>query len=216
MSTSFSKSANNRQNGKHQVRERRTSILVTAEKLFLQNGLEKTSMVDIARAAGITKVTLYRYFSDREPIANEIAEQMLNKIAAAADIQGQGLSLESLKKMAQAMIKNFHNLHDAYRLIGMVGQLYGDRYPNDSLAGWFERYIFTVGGNEINYHDIVQSVPQGKQIVMIFNTLMSFLERMASRNELLSGEQEVTLDNQLNLFSEMISSYFDQLMEGKP
>ena len=90
MKTSFSKSANNRQNGKHQVIEPRASILAFAEKLFLQKGLEKTSIVEIARAADITKVTLYCYFADREPIANEIAEQMLNKIADPADLQVSG------------------------------------------------------------------------------------------------------------------------------
>ena len=50
----------------------------------------KTSMMEIARTAGITKVTFYRYFADREPIANEITEQMPNKIADSADFQVSG------------------------------------------------------------------------------------------------------------------------------
>jgi hypothetical protein len=45
---------------------------------------------------------------------------------------------------------------------------------------------------------------------------MSFLEKMASREELLSMEQVVSVDDQLSLFSGMIDSFFDQLMETKP
>ena len=61
-----------RQNGAHQVDEQRSSILDAAEALFLQNGLDSTRMIDIAAQAGITKVTLYRYFPNRDVIALEI------------------------------------------------------------------------------------------------------------------------------------------------
>jgi AcrR family transcriptional regulator len=216
MKTSFSKSANNRQNGKHQVNERRASILASAEKLFLQKGLEKTSMVEISRASGITKVTLYRYFADREPIANEIAEQMLNKIAESADLQVEGFSLENLKKLTHAMILNFHNLHDAYRFIGMFDLLYGGRYSNDSLAAWIEQKIFSRASKGTTSQQISGNFPHGKQFVMILSTVMSFLEKMASREKLLSMEQEVSVDDQLSLFSGMIDSFFDRLMETKP
>jgi AcrR family transcriptional regulator len=202
------------------VIERRASILASAQKLFLQNGLEKTSMVEIARAAGITKVTLYRYFADREPIANEIAEQMLNKIAESADLQVEGFSerfsLENLKKLTHAMIINFRNLHDAYRFIGMFDLLYGGHYSNDSLAAWIEQKIFSRASKGTTSQEISGNFPNGKQFVMILSTVMSFLEKMSSREELLSMEQEVSVDDQLNLFSVMIDSFFDRLMETKP
>lgn len=162
-------------------------------------------MVDIAREAGITKVTLYRYFADRDPIAVEIA--------ASAAIQEQELSLEGLKKLAQAMIQNFYVVRDAYRYIGMFDQVYGDRYSNDSLSAWFKQQIISRQSIGITYQEVIQNFPHGKQIVMILNTIMSFLERVAGRNEFMAGEQVVTLDYQLNLFAEMIGLYFDLLME---
>ena len=212
MNTTASKSAENRQNGKHQVSGRRASILAAAERLFLENGLERTSMVDIAKSAGITKVTLYRYFADRDPIAAEIAAQMLMRIAAATNVQRQALSLENLRELAQAMIRNFNCLREVYRYIGMFDQAYGDRYPNDTLAAWLEQHAFSPVSNGKSYQEIVWTLPQGKQIVMILNAIMSFLERMAGRDESKSGAQAVPLEDQLNLFAEMVDVYFDRLM----
>ena len=134
MNQSTSQSEAKRQQGKHQVDEQRTSILEAAETLFLQSGLEKTTMVEIAAAAGITKVTLYRYFPNRDMIALEIQVRMMDEIAALVDPglveSGQvdlnlnastdpATALRSVKTLAQSMIRNFAALRDAYRYMGM-------------------------------------------------------------------------------------------------
>lgn len=48
---------------KNEIKEK---ILNTALDLFYQNGFEKTSMADIARAANISTGNVYRYFRDKE------------------------------------------------------------------------------------------------------------------------------------------------------
>ena len=204
----------NRQGGKHQIAGRRDSILEAAESLFLQKGLENTSMVDIASQAGITKVTLYRYFPDRNPIAFEIAVRMLRKIAASAEIEGRDPSLENLRGFALAMIENFHRLRDAYRYIGMFDHLYGDRYPSERLAGWYKNQMIASAWGRPFFQGSGQAFPQRKPMVMIFNTVMSYLEKMAARGELTSADGEVPLDEQLSLFKTMVAGYFDRLMEA--
>ena len=57
-----------------------------AEKLFLEKGLEKAKMIDIAAKAGITKISLYRYFPHRDEIALEIHARMMNKITSLVPI----------------------------------------------------------------------------------------------------------------------------------
>lgn len=47
-------------------------ILEVAENLFTQNGIETVTLADVARAARLTKATLYRYFSSKEEMAQEI------------------------------------------------------------------------------------------------------------------------------------------------
>ncbi len=46
----------------------RLAILKAAERCFSRFGLTKTTMEDIARAAGMSRATLYRYFADREAL----------------------------------------------------------------------------------------------------------------------------------------------------
>lgn len=213
MNTTNSKSAANRHTGKHQTASRRASILDAAEKLFLQNGLENTSMIEIARSAGITKVTLYRYFADRDPIAFEIAGRMLRRIAVASGLKDQPLTLNALKNHALAMVRSFYPLRDAYRYIGMFDHLYGDRYPNEPLAQWYKQEIFALELSGITFQEIVHNCPQGNGVVMVLNTIMSFLEKMAARGELMSNEQEVPLEAQLAAFEGLVGQYFDRLAD---
>ncbi|MCZ4548499.1 TetR/AcrR family transcriptional regulator [Gordonia rubripertincta] len=48
--------------------EIRTTILVAAESCFEQFGIGKTTMEDVARAATLSRATVYRYFSDRDSL----------------------------------------------------------------------------------------------------------------------------------------------------
>lgn len=47
-------------------------ILKVSQDLFIQNGIEKTSISAIAKAARLTRATLYNYFPSKEDIAHEI------------------------------------------------------------------------------------------------------------------------------------------------
>ena len=62
---------------------KRDIILKAAEKLFLQKGIEKTTMNDIAQEAGIGIATLFRYFSKKETIILTVASAKLNMMLIA-------------------------------------------------------------------------------------------------------------------------------------
>tara|TARA_R110002050_G_scaffold20348_1_gene57651 strand:- start:40909 stop:41508 length:600 start_codon:yes stop_codon:yes gene_type:complete len=47
-------------------------IIVKAQKLFVQFGLKKTTMDEIAEACGKAKSTLYHYFKNKEQIFDEV------------------------------------------------------------------------------------------------------------------------------------------------
>lgn len=46
----------------------RLALLKAAERCFGRFGIAKTTMEDIARAAGVSRATVYRYFADREAL----------------------------------------------------------------------------------------------------------------------------------------------------
>jgi AcrR family transcriptional regulator len=120
MDHSHSKLETTRQSGKTQVDARRTAILDTAEKLFLQNGLENTRIIDIAAEAGISKMSLYRYFPNRDVIALEIHAHMLEKISALVDPGDLTLSLEKAREVAVQMIRSFFKITGGLPLHGHV------------------------------------------------------------------------------------------------
>jgi AcrR family transcriptional regulator len=213
MTHSPSISAANRRVGKHQVEEQRESILCAAEELFLQNGLENTSMIDIARHAGINRVTLYRYFANRDEIAVQIQMRMMRKIAAVlpADPQAED-TLESHRQRAQAIIRSFPRLRNAYRYIGMFDKVYLDHAPGNPLAQWTKAQL--QAGRAAPGEEPARP-PHGKELTVILSTITWFLEKLALRGELTWGDPSVPLEDHLQFFEEMILRSFDLLSHPK-
>ena len=54
---------------------RKQEILDTALKLFGENGYEKTSITDIAKAIGVAQGLCYRYFPSKEVLFDSAIEQ---------------------------------------------------------------------------------------------------------------------------------------------
>jgi len=207
---SISKLEADRQAGKNQVNKRRVKILDTAEKLFLEKGLENVTLSEIAAQAGITRVSLYRYFADRDPIAFEIAARMLHEISQAAGQTEPAIKRLSESDLMLAMIDHFDELRDAYRYLGMFNHLYGDHYPNETLANWFKEqiYSFVPSRNELRHPERKE---QRAQVIVLLNTIASFLEQMANRGELMASEQSLPIEEQISIFRNVIQVYLDHI-----
>jgi AcrR family transcriptional regulator len=54
--------------------EARQQILLAAEQVILRYGVEKTTMDDIGKEAGVSRPTVYRYFSDRDALLSALIE----------------------------------------------------------------------------------------------------------------------------------------------
>jgi AcrR family transcriptional regulator len=63
------------------VRER---LLDAAEGCLAQFGPQKTSMEDVARAAGMSRATLYRYFENRDALLLGVASRQASSLATEA------------------------------------------------------------------------------------------------------------------------------------
>ena len=64
--------------------ERRSEIVEAARTLFLSKGYEATSTVDIMKAVGIAKGTLYYHFSSKEEILDALLSDITDNMAKAA------------------------------------------------------------------------------------------------------------------------------------
>ena len=57
--------------------ERREQILEVAVKLFSRNGFDRTTIREIARAAGINEATIYKHFETKEELYDAIIERFI-------------------------------------------------------------------------------------------------------------------------------------------
>ena len=213
MPLSPSKLATSRQNGLHQVEAQRIAILDAAEQLFLRDGIDRTTMSNIATQVGITRVSLYRYYPSRDVIAVEIHKRMLKRIAATVPLEAWEVSLEAAMKITRAMIHHFDTLRDAYRYMGMFDSLYLDYPSGTNLAEWTKDQLIALFWNGISLEDISGQPDQGNRFMMVLSTVIWFLEKLALRGELTWSDQSVPLQVHLDLFEDMIMGYIDQDLE---
>ena len=87
--------------------ETEQTIRSVARKLFIRNGLERTSTRDIATAAGIAVGTLFNYFPSKEALAvaidakDDFTHRHLQRVAIYADAIGRemGLADDEMKRI---------------------------------------------------------------------------------------------------------------------
>jgi AcrR family transcriptional regulator len=81
----------------------RELIVESAYECFRSQGLQKTTIVDIAKTANVSRSTIYEYFSDKgailEACAEQASEQFYREMSTAMD---QGGSLE--EKLSRAAV----------------------------------------------------------------------------------------------------------------
>ena len=65
--------------------ERRASIVAGATVAFARGGFDATSMKDLAAAAGVTPLILYRHFASKEDLYREVGGLAGARLRAAAD-----------------------------------------------------------------------------------------------------------------------------------
>lgn len=92
------------------IRFNQTNILETAKKLFLEKGVEQTTVADIAKTADYSKSTIYVYFKSKEEIYHHIVlENMMQMKQALEDsVKNSKDTIESYYAICNTLTK----LHD--------------------------------------------------------------------------------------------------------
>lgn len=125
----------------------RENILQTAERLFMEQSVEGTTMDDIAREAEYSKATLYVYFKNKEEIVNAIVlksmEQLRDNIHQA--IEQAADWTDGYYNLCQTLANFFSE--DAMATEASVGEAGAD--PDSKDATQVEKDIFSVN-EEIN------------------------------------------------------------------
>ena len=115
---------------------RRAQLIEAGASAFLARGYDKTSMEDVAQAAGVSRLIVYRNFESKEDLYRQILRQLLVDLGDAFS----GLSFEDVAaRGAATVIMPVARAHPAaFRL------LWRDAWhepPFEDLAAEFRTYV---------------------------------------------------------------------------
>lgn len=65
------------------TQQKKELILTTAQCMFFRNGVAATSMVDIAKEAHVSKVTIFNYFGSKEALAREVITRYIKGVVSS-------------------------------------------------------------------------------------------------------------------------------------
>lgn len=115
------------------ISKTRQMLVDVARKLFAKNGLENTTMNDIAMASGKGRRTLYTYFKNKEDIYSAVIASELERLSdkldevAAKKIQPQDKIIEliytHLNMIKETVVRNGNLRAEFFRNIWMVEKI---------------------------------------------------------------------------------------------
>lgn len=198
-------------------KERHDEILEKARETFLEKGFFHTVMDDIAKRAGITRRTLYRYFERKEDLAYETAIQLLkewNDYQESIFNQLHGKGIERLECFLNKLIDYMSNRIEVMRYLGEFDFYFTDEtikeLKTDTMVGFDEIILLSEGllaeiiklGQEDQ--SIKANLDVNLTVATISNLLWSFGQRIAIRDKTIfkeSGFHGIDLiKNQVNIY----------------
>ncbi len=106
--------------------DKKEQILGIAQQLFTQFGLKKVTTDDIARKAGVSKATIYKFYKNKEEILKDVVQlecdQLIREIYLVIDNK-----TDTIEKLhAYLLVKNqmIHNLVNLYQVTRISGDSY--------------------------------------------------------------------------------------------
>jgi AcrR family transcriptional regulator len=124
--------------------KKRTAILKTTQSLILEFGVDKISIREIAKIAGVSQVTIYNHFEDKDTLIEESLKLLINKTLEFYEeiINSENSFNDKLKEIfnirkAFNKQKIWYSLvkiskHDSY-VEKMINNLYQDRLKESLL-----------------------------------------------------------------------------------
>lgn len=92
------------------AQQKRTQILAAARQLFLQHGFAQTSTEAIRIEAGVSKETLYRYYSSKEDLFAAVLRQLTLEQLPKLQVKSASAHFESRVEIRAALLQLTHEL----------------------------------------------------------------------------------------------------------
>lgn len=121
------------------------TILMTARRLFLEEGYETTPMEGIAAAAGVSKGTLYARYPSKEAMFEAVVKESVERWSAESASEDHLLTEDLSERLchhARSIARS--QLNPEIRAFQRLLQAHGDRFPSLAKAMYDHGYLFVV------------------------------------------------------------------------
>jgi AcrR family transcriptional regulator len=200
-----------------ELRERRKQLIITAaEKVFINKDLPHATIQDIASEAGVSRPTVYKYFSSIEELAFEVQMRALAPIYALIQecSNGEGTAMQRIDRFISDCIDNFNENTQHIRFSSLFDHHFQKAYPSPELearyTAFLQQYVSLESLIEQGIQDgsLRSDLPVHNSALLLGNLLIAFLQRLAQRGEILAREQNIDIRQQLNELRRMLVAYF--------
>ena len=183
------------------------AIVSAARSLFWKHGIRRVSIEEICHDAGVSKMTCYKYFSNKTAIAKYLIEDMFESgIKAYKEIYHSDISYEEkVKKMLDLKMSNSHE---------MSQELLDDIYKNQDEE--LSETIETIKKRMIEIY--LDDIREAQKIGEIRNDvkpefMLYFLNNLT---EMLTDQRLVSIySNPQQMISEVMTFFFYGIMPRK-
>ena len=115
----------------------RDRLCAIAERLFAERGPHAVTMRELARELGVSAMTPYRYFADKEEILAAVRAAAFDRFATALERAAavKGSATARADAVGRAYVDFAFSEADAYKLMFDVNQPTAERFPDLVRAG---------------------------------------------------------------------------------
>jgi AcrR family transcriptional regulator len=100
----------------------RAALVEAAARLFAAKGYDRTTVADIAAAAGVSTRTFFTYFRAKEDVLFAGTDQRLRAMAEAFDVTVAGSPLEAVHRIVEHVLAASDDLSSPDRLATMLAK----------------------------------------------------------------------------------------------
>lgn len=115
---------------------RRAQLIEVAASTFLANGYDRTSMDQIAQAAGVSRLIVYRIFGSKEDVYREVLRELLVDLGRA--FEGLSFAAVAERGAARLMLPVARAHPDAFRLLCRDA---AHQHAFEEIADEFRTYV---------------------------------------------------------------------------
>ena len=197
--------------------KRYKSIVLTAEKLFLENGLDTVQMQDVADAERIGIATLFRYFPKKDKLIVAVAvNNLANKVEHFEKIASKNVSsFERVEQILDYLMEHSTNplsksmrFREAFESYASFAQK-----PLDDIDDYLDiqkiitQILMKIIEDGKEDGSIRSNVPVKEALITIINAFGNFGSNIALKAPISYLEEDIAPVIQQSLLKEMLLSY---------